>query len=91
MIGSGAMWDTIGGKQRAWAVAGCGWMVDWSVHRPFVMLAEGERPVLCLPPGLTAEDTEQAFGWAASDLKQQREGWLALMREIALLADRTAA
>ena len=76
----------IGGKQRAWAVAGCGWMVDQSADTPFLMAAEGERPVLVLPPGMTSDATERAFGEAPTELRLQREGWWDLMCEIRRLA-----
>lgn len=77
----------MGGKQRAWACAGYGWMLDYTVDAPMVMVAEGERPVLCLPPGLTFEESERAFAWAMTELYEQRYGWLALLRMVVGLVD----
>lgn len=81
----------MGGKQHAWMLAGFGWVIDQDTDEAYVMAATGERPILCLPPGLTVDATEKAFGWAASDLKQQRDGWLSLLRELVNLNERTAA
>ncbi len=80
----------MGGKQRAWTVGGGRWLIDEEAHTAYLMVADGEAPVLCLPPALTAEDTELTFGWAISDLTQQRGGWLALVQQLARLAERAA-
>lgn len=74
------MYGLSGSKHWAWSCAGGSWMVDSSVPEPLLMLADGECPVLCLPPGLSAEDSERAFGWAIAELLEQQEGWLALLR-----------
>jgi hypothetical protein len=80
----------MGGKQRVWACAGYGWLVDYTIDHAFVLLAEGERPVLCLPPGLTFAESEREFGWAMADLYEQRYGWLALLRLTVQLAETAA-
>mgnify|MGYP000947894407 CR=1 FL=1 len=77
----------MGGKHRAWACAGYGWMVDHTIREPVLMLADGERPVLCLPAGLTASQSEQVFAWGIADLLEQQGGWLALLRHTSDLFD----
>ncbi len=80
----------MGGKQHAWTVNGGRWIIDQETDDPYVMAADGEPPVLCLPPGLTPAWTEVAFGFGIADLKQQREGMLALARDLARLVERAA-
>jgi len=80
----------MGGKHRAWACAGYGWFVDEGAGEPEVLAVAGERPVLCLPPGLTDAESDVAFGWAMSDLLEQQGGWLALVRHTARLMDLAA-
>ncbi len=70
----------MGGMQRAWACAGGRWMIDVTVDDSYLILAGGERPVLCLAPGLSIAETEKAFGWALSDLLQQQATWVGLLR-----------
>lgn len=72
----------MGGKFRAWACAGYGWLVDEEATHAEVVDVEGERPVLVLPPGLCAWRTEEVFGWAMAELFEQRYGWLFLLRAI---------
>lgn len=82
--------DLMGGMARAWLVAGCGAMIDETLggeDGPYLLLPEDQRPVLCLPPGRGAAEYEVMFGWAMAEMRQQRDGWLALLRGlIALIA-----
>jgi len=70
----------MGGKRRAWECAGYGWVLVAGIDGPRVLAADGERPVLLLPVGLTAWQSEACFGWAIADLLERDQGWLALLR-----------
>lgn len=81
----------MGWKQHAWAVAGYGWLIDEDLEAPVLLCADDHCPVLCLPPGLSADESDQAFGWALADLVEQRQGWMALLRVAVGMAGANAA
>lgn len=75
----------MGGKFRAWACAGFGWVIDdeaAGIAAVEVLFADGERPVLVLPPGLTHDESEVVFGWALTEVYEQQLGWLTMLRAV---------
>lgn len=82
--------DSMRGKQRAWICAGCGYFVDPAETQARVMLAEGERPVLVMPPGLDPDEFERCFGWAMTETMEQTTGWLAVLRAFTWVLDERA-
>lgn len=73
----------MGSKHRLWACLGYGWIIDddaRGVGAVELLLAEGERPVLVLPPGLSATESDLVFGWALVEAHERSHGWLATLR-----------
>jgi hypothetical protein len=80
--------DDMGQKERAWLCAGHRWDYDDDITFPIVMAALGQPAILYIPRAWAgdADRRELAFGWGASEIAEQRCGWLFLVKRLIFFA-----
>lgn len=79
--------DELGAKERGWICAGFLVTTVTGLLDPLVLAPDGLAPLLLLPDGWPDALRELAFGWARSDLAEQKRGWLGALRTLAALVD----
>jgi hypothetical protein len=67
---------------QAWILCGFDVDSDPDAEEPGLFAADGETPLLLVPPNCEGNDLELAYGWAIAKLYLKRYGLLNLVRGI---------
>lgn len=71
-----------GPKERAWRLDGYLVIEDEALPRPLVIVFADAPPVACIPSWARGWCRETMFGWCMADLREQRDGWLGMLRAL---------